>query len=149
MSHNPLTKIKDVAVGTIKVPLGAAGTALDLAKGTAGHVAKTVTGTVAGVAGAAGVGPKEQASPAEAPEAPQAPEGQAVSPEEVVDHDLEKKLAETSKTEPVNVTEELGLDPAPVEKPTEKPLTKIDAKAEDIEVDVTPADIADRVFKDD
>lgn len=146
MSHNPLTKIKDVAVGTIKVPLGAAGTALDLAKGTAGHVAKTVTGTVTStVAGVTGAGQKETTAPTDAPE----PEGQAASTEDVVDHDLEKQLAETSKTEPVNVTEELGLDPAPVDKPTEKPVTKIDAAAEASDVDVTPADIADRISKND
>lgn len=52
---------------------------------------------------------------------------------------------------PVNVTEELGLDPSPVAKPKrprkqpEKPVTKIDAEADPSEVDVTPADVAEAV----
>lgn len=52
---------------------------------------------------------------------------------------------------PVNVTEELGLDPSPVAKPKrprtqpEKPVTRIDAEADPSDVDVTPADVADAV----
>lgn len=50
---------------------------------------------------------------------------------------------------PVNVTEELGLDAAPVTRPkAPKPLTDIDAQADPDNVDVTPADIADAVKKD-
>lgn len=60
------------------------------------------------------------------------------------------------QAEPVNVTEELGLDPAPVEKPqaeksekaTTEPTTSIDAAADPSSVDVTPADVAEVVGKD-
>ena len=59
-----------------------------------------------------------------------------------------------SPDEPVNVTEELGLDPAPVAKPRPRttpappPVTDIDAQADPDHVDATPADIADAVKKD-
>lgn len=59
-----------------------------------------------------------------------------------------------SPDEPVNVTEELGLDPAPVAKPRPRktpappPVTGIDAQADPGHVDATPADIADAVKKD-
>ena len=59
-----------------------------------------------------------------------------------------------SPDEPVNVTEELGLDPAPVAKPRPRktpappPVTGIDAQADTDHVDATPADIADAVKKD-
>lgn len=58
---------------------------------------------------------------------------------------------EVSPDRPVNVTEELGLDPSPVAKPKRprkqpaKPVTSIDAEADPSEVDVTPADVADAV----
>lgn len=58
---------------------------------------------------------------------------------------------EISPDQPVNVTEELGLDPSPVAKPKrprkqpEKPVTGIDAAADPSDVDVTPADVADAV----
>jgi hypothetical protein len=53
--------------------------------------------------------------------------------------------------EPVNVTQELGIDPAPVTKPrtrprkTAKPVTEIDAAADPSTVTVTPADVAEVV----
>lgn len=56
--------------------------------------------------------------------------------------------------QPVNVTEELGLDPAPVAKPRPRttpappPVTGIDAQADPDHVEATPADIADAVKKD-
>lgn len=58
---------------------------------------------------------------------------------------------EITPDRPVNVTEELGLDPSPVAKPKrprkqpEKPVTSIDAQADASDVDVTPADVADAV----
>jgi len=65
--------------------------------------------------------------------------------------DAEPSLT-SSPDEPVNVTEELGLDPAPVAKPRKEPapppVTGIDAQADPDHVDVTPADIADAVKKD-
>lgn len=49
---------------------------------------------------------------------------------------------------PVNVTEQLGLDPAPVaERPQDRPLTSIDEAADPDAVDATPADIAGAVGK--
>lgn len=58
-----------------------------------------------------------------------------------------------SPDRPVNVTEELGLDPAPVAKPrprttpTPPPVTSIDAQADPGGVSATPADVADVVDK--
>lgn len=58
---------------------------------------------------------------------------------------------EITPDRPVNVTEELGLDPSPVAKPKRprkqptKPVTSIDAEADVSDVDVTPADVADAV----
>ncbi len=54
------------------------------------------------------------------------------------------------RTEPVNVVEELGLDPAPVDGAApageaEEPVTSIDAQADPDAVDVTPADVAERI----
>ena len=49
---------------------------------------------------------------------------------------------------PVNVVEELGLDPAPAEKPREAAtpaVTAIDQQAEPGLVQSTPADVADRI----
>ena len=52
--------------------------------------------------------------------------------------------------EPVNVVEELDLDPAPVDEPVAssdapEPVTGIDAQADPDTVDVTPADVAEQV----
>lgn len=69
-------------------------------------------------------------------------EDEPVPPEPQVD---------VSPDRPVNVTEELGLDPSPVAKPKrprkqpEKPVTSIDAEADPSDIDVTPADVADAV----
>ena len=55
---------------------------------------------------------------------------------------------ETSR--PVNVTEELGLDPAPVDHVRARrtpPVTEIDAQAEPRLVDSTPADVAARITR--
>lgn len=54
--------------------------------------------------------------------------------------------------EPVNVVEELDLDPAPVDESamvTEEPppVTDIDAQADRDAVDVTPADVAEQLEK--
>lgn len=52
----------------------------------------------------------------------------------------------TEDVKPVNVVEELGLDPAPVDVPAEpQPITSIDAQADPESVDVTPADVAERL----
>ena len=53
---------------------------------------------------------------------------------------------------PVNVTEELGLDAAPVERPRQPrpvPVTEIDAQAEPGLVESTPADVAERISRSD
>ena len=49
---------------------------------------------------------------------------------------------------PVNVVEELGLDPAPVDTShAPQPLTSIDAQADPEGVEVTPADVAERLSR--
>lgn len=135
MAHkNPLGKIKDVASASMKAPVTVAGSAV----GSAVGLAKATTGRAAGVVGAlvgAGTQESDAPSPAPTPERPPAPT-ETASP--------------VFPSEPVNVTEQLGLDPAPVakpkraaKKPAKKPVTKIDAAAEANDVDVTPADVAD------
>ncbi|TNM49575.1 hypothetical protein FHP29_01625 [Nocardioides albidus] len=72
--------------------------------------------------------------------------------EQPADRTSEKRL-DISPDEPVNVTEELGLDPAPVERPkapkapSSRPVTGIDAQADPDHVHATPADVADAVAK--
>lgn len=64
--------------------------------------------------------------------------------------------APAAQPEPVNVTEEAGIDPAPVAKPkakrtkkaASKPITGIDAAADPSSVTVTPADVAEVVSAD-
>ncbi len=59
---------------------------------------------------------------------------------------------EATRTEPtpVNVVEELGLDPAPVDTPAAPtPITSIDAQADPDQVDATPADVAERIARAD
>lgn len=78
---------------------------------------------------------------------PSAPER---APERSPEQEVQPEV-EISPDRPVNVTEELGLDPSPVAKPKrprkqpEKPVTGIDAEADVSDVDVTPADVADAV----
>ena len=56
--------------------------------------------------------------------------------------------ATTTDPTPVNVVEELGLDPAPVDTPpAPAPLTSIDAQADADHVAATPADVAERLSR--
>ncbi|GAA4802196.1 hypothetical protein ACFQ0K_13040 [Nocardioides caeni] len=127
MTHTTtLDKIKHLAGETLKVPAAATGAAVGLAK----TAADRITGVVGSLAG----GRPETGQPAPTSTAPPPTEtAVAVDPEQ-----------------PVNVTEELGLDPAPVAKPKKrrpapKPVTGIDAAADTTAVDATPADIAEAV----
>lgn len=57
-----------------------------------------------------------------------------------------------AEPEPVNVVEELDLDPAPADEPTptvpgQEPVTTIDAAADPDHVEATPADVAEAVSK--
>lgn len=139
---NPLGKIKDVAAGSIKAPVTVARTALGVATGAAGKAAGAATSLVGGRHETADPTPEFPAAPA----APAPPEAKA--PEE------EAPQVTISPDEPVNVTKELGLDPAPVakpkraRKPATKPMTGIDAAADPSSVDVTPAEVAQAVGKD-
>lgn len=141
---NPLGMIKDVAVESLKLPASAAGSAVGLAKGaasagrTAGvHVTRTATVVATDALTALVKGREDSAS----------------SPAE--DADVEAPDAGANgRPEPVNVTEELGLDPAPVAKPkparkttAKKPVTQVDAKADPSAVDATPADVGRAVAK--
>lgn len=135
---NPLGKIKDVAVGSIKAPVGVARTALGVATGAAGKAAGAATSLVGG----------RHESTDDAPEFPSAPAPtEAKAPEE------EAPKVTITPDEPVNVTKELGLDPSPVaqrkpaRKSAPKPTTRIDAAADPSSVDVTPAEVAEVVSK--
>lgn len=62
--------------------------------------------------------------------------------------DLPTQGQQRHQPTPVNVTEELGLDPAPVaDRPQDRPLTSIDEAADPDAVDATPADIAGSVAR--
>ncbi|MBM0123624.1 hypothetical protein [Pimelobacter simplex] len=116
--------------------------------GTIKHLARTALHTPAAVAGAV-VGVAQTATrrvrgtasaqdqPAQPPEEQPGEHGVEISPDQ-----------------PVNVTEALGLDPAPVAKPRARttpappPVTSIDAQADPGAVSATPADVADVVDED-
>ena len=141
---NPLGMIKDVAVESLKLPASAAGSAFGLVKGAA-SVGRTagvqVTRTATGVATDAVtslVGSRDAST---------------ALPDDTRDVDV-PDAGPTGRPEPVNVTEELGLDPAPVEKPkparkaaAKKPVTQVDAKADPSAVDATPADVGRAVAR--
>lgn len=134
---NPLGKIKDITVASLKVPVSAAGSAVGLAKATTGRAADAVTSLVGSDAE-----PSTFTREASRPDRPAAKKPTAKKPP-------------TPTDEPVNVIDELGLDPAPVTKPKparkpagKKPVTKIDAAADPSHVDVTPADMAKAVHKE-
>ncbi|UMG92659.1 hypothetical protein [Nocardioides sp. TF02-7] len=143
---NQLGKIKDVAAGAAKVPVTAVGSAVGLAKGAAAAVGRSKDDR--------DDRDDKDDDPTRATPEDTTPQDTAAEPTE------EPATATTddstgSRPEPVNVTEELGLDPAPVDKPkpskeaaTSKPTTAIDAAADPSKVDVTPADVAEAVAKD-
>lgn len=140
---NPLGMIKDVAVESLKLPVGAAGTAVGLARGaasagrTAGvQVTRTATDlTTDAVTSLVGGRHGSTLTPA--------PDATVPAPEP----------GTARRPEPVNVTEELGLDPAPVDKPkparkaARKPVTRVDAEADPSTVDATPADVRKAVAR--
>ncbi len=124
---NPLATIKDVTGA-------AAGSAVGLAKSATGKAAGAVSALV-------GTAREHAATPSRS-----APQPTDVEPPAETPAEPEPAI---KPDEPVNVTEELGLDPAPVTKPkrktpAKKPVTGIDAAADPTHVDVTPADIAER-----
>ncbi len=147
---NPLGKIKEAAVASLKAPAAVAGSAVGLVKGaaaTGGQVTRSAADAVTSIVGGgkgdgSGAADVEKApevrEPAPAPKKPKAKEATA-----------------KSGSQPVNVTEVLGLDPAPVDKPKpakkaarQKAVTSIDAAADSSAVDVTPADVADAISGD-
>ena len=130
---NPLGTIKDLTTGTlsrgIMLPARLAARSFGVARGAVSvgkHVAHDVTGR--GSSATAATEPAEPTAPAAA-----------------------EKAGPVDTSEPVNVVEELGLDPAPVDEPAggttdgDEPLTTIDAQADPEAVDVTPADVADQI----
>lgn len=138
MAKNPLGKIKDLTVDSLKSPRDMAGKAVGQARGAAsvgrhlaGQATKSATSLTAGAVSKLVSGRKLTVAPA-----PAAPERAESAP------------ATEDLPTPVNVTEELGLDPAPVDAPqTDEPLTAIDAEADASTVDVTPADVAKAVAR--
>ncbi|NYG57225.1 hypothetical protein BJ980_000148 [Nocardioides daedukensis] len=160
--------------------VGMAGSAVGMAKDAAsaglaagGHVLKAVTGTALGAVAPGArqdTGNDAQPSPTDvepqtpADKAPSAPSAARKSePEDkttksgAANSDSGDSVAdelEINPDEPVNVTEELGLDPSPIAKPkrkkapAKKPATKIDAAADTSQVSATPADVAKVADKD-
>ncbi|KRB73195.1 hypothetical protein ASE01_20770 [Nocardioides sp. Root190] len=146
---NPIGLIKDVAVETLKVPANMAGAAVGLAKGATHKATGVVTSLLDSHGDGKGSGRESGTAPVR--------DAVARTTEDVAEQ--ASKVAEkvqASPDEPVNVTEELGLDPSPVAKPkparktaTRKPVTKIDRDADASAVDATPADLADRAERQD
>ena len=139
---NPIGKIKDVAVETLKVPAAVAGTAVGSAVGLAKSAATSLVG--------GNQAPEAPPVPTDVEPEPDAPEPAQDEQDEQDEVAEDEPHLDIDPDEPVNVTEELGLDPSPVAKPkprkkaAPKPVTKIDAEADPSDVDVTPADIAER-----
>lgn len=164
---NPLGKIKDLTAATLKLPATAAGKAVDGAKGAAAagiSVADQVTRTAVSTAGS--VVHRRKGTPAEAASEPETePESRASTapaeqPESVAEQSEQSGQPEQPEqphvdtSAPVNVVDELGLDPAPVKKPTPprkatkapgRAQTGIDAAADPGSVNVTPADLAEKL----
>ncbi|NYJ03077.1 uncharacterized protein involved in copper resistance [Nocardioides thalensis] len=159
---NPLGKVKDVAVETLKAPATVAGSAVGIAR-------DAVTSLVGGKSdpvpdektdpGTPDEAPAKKTpakkAPAKKPAAKKAPAKKEATKKATAKKPAAKKApARKASTEPVNVTEELGLDPAPVAKKKDaakdatKPVTDIDAAADPSTVDVTPADVAKQVGND-
>ena len=121
MAH-PLGTIQNAATGVITLPTRLAARAYGVARGTV-SVARAVV----------------------AP-APASPTWEAADPEPAADEPAPVTLG--TEPGPVNVVEELDLDPAPVEKPREPAtpaVTAIDQQAEPGLVQSTPADVAERI----
>ena len=140
---NPLGKIKDLTVETLRLPKTVADLAVGQAKGaaTAGlHAADHVTRSAVSSVGSLVQQRRGGSSPEPTAEQPAEPDA-SLEPEVDIDPEV-----------PVNVVEELGLDPTPPTRkkpakkaPAKKATTSIDAAAASIEVDVTPADLAEKV----
>ncbi|KRF11369.1 hypothetical protein ASG90_16570 [Nocardioides sp. Soil797] len=178
--NKPLDMIKDVTAGSLKFPKAAASTAIGLTKGAlhaSGQVAKAVSSGASGVVKSlvdrvhatpsdrspTETAPAETTGPGSPTSTPGAqPRGSANeapstgAPSTSTQRRTSATSEETSSPpEPVNVTEKLGLDPAPVQKvkpprkkSPKKPATRIDAAADPSDVDATPADVAKAVGKD-
>lgn len=160
MAKNPLGKIKDAAVETLKAPAAVAGSAVGLVKGaaaTGGQVTKSAAGAVTSLVGGGKgdgsaaasdeVGPGRGSAAADVEKAPASGE-----PAPAPRKPKAKKTTVRTGSKPVNVTKELGLDPVPVEEPKpakkaprQKAVTSIDAAADSSIVDVTPADVASAI----
>lgn len=132
-SRNPLGKIKDFTKGAASVGMH-----------VAGQATRSATSLTSGAVGRLAGSRKPAATKVPAAKAPAKTVSATKAPTETV-----------SVTEPVNVTEELGLDPAPVDEPkgtpatpdAHQPVTAIDAAADTEHVEATPADIAKAVAK--
>lgn len=123
MDTKMLTAVPQATIGKI---LGVTGSAIGLGRSVVGQVTSTVVELLPGSSKPAVR--QEKASP---------------KPTETV----RNQTAQPSLPTPINVVEELDLDAAPVEVSAEKPVTQIDAAADVMAVEVTPADIAPAVAK--
>lgn len=127
MNHLPSTgTITHLATGVVTLPVRLAARTYGVAVGTAAagrRLARDLTGSGSG-------SPWETAQPV-------VPEPTAEAP-----------VSLGTEPAPVNVVEELGLDPAPTERPQEPStpaVTAIDQQAEPGLVQSTPADVAERI----
>lgn len=131
-AKNPLEMAKDLATHALLAGVGAAGSAAGIVKGA-----------VAAGRSVLGDPPKQSAASDDA--------GTVETPEEATTlpaagHEPVDEPPVIDPDEPVNVVEELGLDPAPADRPEgQRATTTIDAAVDPEHVQATPADIADNV----
>lgn len=165
---NPLGKIKDMAIDTLRNPLGVAGKAVDLGKEVAGQATRTATGTAMGAASAVGHlvpgrGKPASGSISSVPDIAPVPRPVSEAPAKPVSEAPAKKAAPPTAVpkasfvngpEPTMTTADPTIreaGPAPVEpvKPAAKksPARKT-APAKPPAVDVTPADVAKNMGTD-
>lgn len=164
---NPLGRIKDAAIGTLKNPLGAAGKAVEQAKGTAaigkmvaGQVTRTAASKAAEGVGAvttrATRGRGETPAPESAPSTGSAAHLRPVPSVNEAGHPPAEKAAPARKAAPAAkktpASKAATAKKAPAKKAAAtatkaKPAKKAAPAAKKVAPEVTPADIAKNVAK--
>lgn len=139
---NPLEQVTRLAAQALRNPPAAARSTLMATVGAAKNFTCASAALVAQLTTAAvrKVGIVPPATSAEPRSATPGGDNAPTPPEGTTPHDTRATPAAADR--PVNVVEELGLDPAPVGDGGPQSVTGIDAAADREAVDVTPADVA-------
>lgn len=160
---SPLGKIKDMAIDTLRNPLGAAGKAVDharetaaLGKDMAGQATRTATGTAMGAASAVGhLVPGHRKPASSVPDTAPAPRPVSEAPaKKAAPRTAVPKASFVNGPEPTMTTadpttHEAGPAPInPVKPAAKKSPARKPAPAKPPGVDVTPADVAKNMGTD-